>query len=153
MLLLFANNCELQSLHIPIGCPVAHNTVMHSRNRKAQIVKTKSIVKFLAVLILPLLAIWHGLIWLNTLQQRERGRLQSELSQTRGLMQLLMKQRNGYRWSAEDRRIIRSNLKTILGLSPYIVLMVAPGGLVALPFLAWWLDRRKGQRTEAARVR
>lgn len=115
--------------------------------------KTKSILKFLTVLALPLLALWHGLAWLNTLQQKERARLQSELSETRGLMQLLMKQRNGYRWTTEDRRIIRANLKTILGLSPYIVLLVAPGGLVALPFLAWWLDRRKGQRTEAARVR
>jgi hypothetical protein len=116
-------------------------------------VKTKPVWQFITMLALPLLAIWHGLAWLHSLQNRERVRLQSELSQTRGLMQLLMKQRNGYRWTAEDRRIIRLHLKTIWGLSPYLVLLVAPGGLVALPFLAWWLDRRKGQRTEAARVR
>jgi hypothetical protein len=126
---------------------------MHSRNHRAQIVKTNLILKFLTVLALPLLALWHAMIWLNTLQNRERARLQSELSQTRGLMQLLMKQRNGYHWTTEDRRIIRLHLKTIWGLSPYLVLLVAPGGLVALPFLAWWLDRRRSQRTEAARAR
>jgi hypothetical protein len=115
--------------------------------------KTKPFWQFITVLALPLLAIWHLLTGLHSLQHRERVRLQTELSQTRGLMQLLMKQRNGYRWTVDDRRIIRQHLKTIWGLSPYIVLLVAPGGLVALPFLAWWLDRRKGQRTEAARVR
>jgi hypothetical protein len=116
-------------------------------------VKTKSLKQFLTMLALPLLALWHGLVWLNTMQHRERTRLLSELSQTRGLMQLLMKQRNGYHWTTEDRRIIRSHLKTIWGISPYVILLVAPGGLVALPFLAWWLDRRRGQRTEAARAR
>jgi hypothetical protein len=105
------------------------------------------------MLALPLLALWHALVWLNTMQYRERTRLLSELSQTRGLMQLLMKQRNGYHWTTEDRRTIRSHLKTIWGISPYVILLVVPGGLVALPFLAWWLDRRRGQRTEAARAR
>jgi hypothetical protein len=114
---------------------------------------TKPFGQLLTMLALPALALWHGLSWLNALQHRERTRLIEELSQTRGLMQLLMKQRNGYRWTAEDRRIIRSHLKTILGLSPYVVLLVAPGGLVALPVMAWWLDRRKGQRTEAVRVK
>jgi hypothetical protein len=119
----------------------------------ALIMTIKPFGHLLTVLALPALALWHGLSWLNALQHRERTRLIGELSQTRGLMQLLMKQRNGYRWSAEDRRIIRTHLKTILGLSPYVVLLVAPGGLVALPFMAWWLDRRKGQRTQAVRVK
>lgn len=121
---------------------------MIPHNDWGHIVKTKSLRHFILVLGFPLLAIWHTLEMLNKLQNRERARLHSEFSQTRGLMQLLMKQRNGYHWTAEDRRIIRMHLKTIWGLSPYLVLLVAPGGLVALPFLAWWLDRRRKQRAE-----
>ena len=48
----------------------------------------------------------------------------------------LMKQRNGYRWTEGDRCKLAS-------LSPYMVLFVSPGGFLALPVLAWWLDRRR----------
>lgn len=80
------------------------------------------------------------------LQQRERERLWREMSQVRGLMQLLMKQRNGDRWSDADRREIRRHLRTLAALSPYLVLFVSPGGFLALPLLAWWLDRRRRRR-------
>lgn len=82
------------------------------------------------------------------LQNRERERLRHEMSQARGLMQLLMKQRNGYRWSVEDKRNIRLHLRKLASLSPYLVLFLAPGGLLALPVLAWWLDRRRQKRPE-----
>jgi hypothetical protein len=138
---------------IPFNFPQAHNTVMIPHNHWERIVKTKSLRHIILVLGFPLLAIWHALELLNKLQNRERARLHAEFSQTRGLMQLLMKQRNGYHWTFEDRRMIRMQLKTILGLSPYVVLLVAPGGLVALPFLAWWLDRRRKQRAEVVIVK
>lgn len=80
------------------------------------------------------------------LQNRERLRLRTEMAQMRGLMQLLMKQRNGYRWSETDRRRIRAQLRRLASLSPYMVLFVSPGGFLALPFLAWWLDRRRQRR-------
>jgi hypothetical protein len=82
-------------------------------------------------------------------QNRERLRLWSEMSQVRGLMQLLMKQRNGYRWSDADRREIRLQLRKLAALSPYMVLFVSPGGFIALPVLAWWLDRRRQKRISA----
>jgi len=69
----------------------------------------------------------------------------------RGLMPLLMKQRNGYRWSESDRRDIRLQLRRLASLSPYMALFIAPGGLIALPVLAWWLDRRRQQRLTAGR--
>lgn len=91
---------------------------------------------------------FHGL-W--ELQHRERVRLVGEMSQVRGLMQLLMKQRNGYRWSEGDRREIRRQLRNLASLGPYMVLFVSPGGFIALPVLAWWLDRRRQKRADAVR--
>jgi hypothetical protein len=35
-------------------------------------------------------------------------------------------------------------------LSPYLVVLVMPGGLLALPALAWWLDRRRLRGRTAA---
>lgn len=75
-------------------------------------------------------------------------RLLKEMSQTRGLMELLMKQRNGYRWTEADRRQIRTQLRKLASLSPYALLFVSPGGFFALPLLAWWLDRRRQKRME-----
>lgn len=86
-------------------------------------------------------------------QNRERIRLLEEMAQMRGLMDLLMKQRNGYRWSEADRRKIRSHLRKLAALSPYMFLFVSPGGFFALPLLAWWLDRRRQKRTEPETIK
>jgi hypothetical protein len=95
----------------------------------------------------PVLApVKHGAAWAYALQVRERQRLQSEMAQIGGLLPLLMKQRNGERWSAEDKRALREKMAKLADLSPYLVLFVAPGGFFALPALAWWLDRRRQKR-------
>lgn len=86
--------------------------------------------------------------WLHKageLQNRERIRLLSEMSEARGLVPLLMKQRNGYRWSEQDKLRINAHFRRLAALSPYLVVFVAPGGFFALPVLAWWLDRRRQQ--------
>ena len=75
------------------------------------------------------------------IQSRERVRLWDEMTQMRGLLPLLMKQRNGYRWTELDRKRIKVHLHKLVELSPYMVLFVAPGGFIVLPVLAWWLDR------------
>jgi len=80
------------------------------------------------------------------LQNRERERLRGEMAEMRGLMQLLMKQRNGQRWSEADRLRLRVQLRRLAALSPYMVLFVSPGGFLVLPLLAWWLDRRRQKR-------
>ncbi len=82
---------------------------------------------------------------------RERRHLVSELSQVRGLMPLLMKPRNKQKWSAEDRRELALHMRRLQRMSPYIVVFVMPGGFAMLPALAWWLDRRRGQRAGQAR--
>jgi hypothetical protein len=88
--------------------------------------------------------------WLFELQNRERAQLLEEMTQMRELMPLLMKQRNGYHWTKDDRQRIRENLRHLAKISPYIILFVAPGGLFLLPIMAWWLDRRRLKRNAEA---
>jgi hypothetical protein len=80
------------------------------------------------------------------LAERERKFLLAEMSQVKGLMPVLMKRRNKQRWSEEDLAEIRTQVRRISRLSPYLVIVVMPGGFAVLPVLAWWLDRRRNRR-------
>lgn len=79
-------------------------------------------------------------------QQRERAQLVAELSQIRGFMPLLMKRRNGERWSRAERQALMAQLRAMMHLSPYLVVLALPGSFALLPLLAWWLDRRRLRR-------
>ena len=105
-----------------------------------------------AIVIWPLAPVRHGAVWIYALQDREKKRLQAEMSQIRGLMPLLMKQRNGSSWTFEERRQLKDHVHKIFSLSPYMLLFVAPGGFLALPVLAWWLDRRRKRRSDASQA-
>lgn len=83
---------------------------------------------------------------------RERKQLLEEATQMRDLMPLLMKQRNGYRWTPEDRKQIRAYLRRLSKLSPYLVPLLLPGGFLTLPVLAWWMDRRRLKRASDAKI-
>jgi len=78
--------------------------------------------------------------------ERERKYMIAEISQVKGLMPLLMKPRNKQKWSAADKRELKVHLKRLSQVSPYIAVIVLPGGFAVLPVLAWWLDRRRGRR-------
>jgi hypothetical protein len=78
--------------------------------------------------------------------ERERKYMLAEISQVKGLMPLLMKPRNKQKWSAKDKRELKTHLKRLSQVSPYIAVIVLPGGFAMLPVLAWWLDRRRGRR-------
>ena len=80
------------------------------------------------------------------LAEREKKYLVSEMVKTKGLMQVLMKRRNKQQWSREDKDEIHAHLVRLSKLSPYLVVLVMPGGFAMLPVLAWWLDRRRGKR-------
>jgi hypothetical protein len=80
------------------------------------------------------------------LAERERKFILSELVQVKGLMPVLMKRRNKQKWSREDFAEIRSHIQRLSKLSPYLVVIVLPGGFAMLPILAWWLDRRRNRR-------
>jgi hypothetical protein len=79
------------------------------------------------------------------LAERERKFLLAEMSQVRGLMPILMRRRNKQKWTPEELAEIRAHLKRLSDLSPYLVIIVMPGGFAALPVLAWWLDRRRNR--------
>ena len=76
---------------------------------------------------------------------RERQALLAEVLQVRGLMPLLMKPRNKLPWTPEDKAELSAHLKRLSRLSPYLVVLVMPGGFFMLPVLAWWLDRRRNR--------
>lgn len=80
-------------------------------------------------------------------QKRERDRILAEFIKVKGLMPLLMKQRNGRRWSAAERGELIEDLRALSHLSPYLVTLALPGSALMLPLLAWWLDRRRRRRS------
>ena len=82
------------------------------------------------------------------LAERERKFLLAEMSQVRGLMPILMRRRNRQQWTPEELAEIRAHLRRISRLSPYLVIIVMPGGFAALPVLAWWLDRRRNRNRD-----
>lgn len=79
-------------------------------------------------------------------QKRERDRIVVEFAHIRGLMPLLMKRRNGARWSRDERQELQLQLQAMAHLSPYLVVLALPGSFMFLPALAWWLDRRRLNR-------
>lgn len=83
---------------------------------------------------------------LRELTAREKQSLIRELQQVQGLLPLLMKPRNKEHWTPEDRVQLASHLKRLSKISPYLAVLVMPGGFVMLPALAWWLDRRRNRR-------
>jgi len=70
-----------------------------------------------------------------------------EILAVKGLMQLLIKQRNtNQKWTKEEIREIKNHLKNISKMVPALVIFLLPGGSLLLPFLAEILDRRKKAR-------
>ena len=82
---------------------------------------------------------------LRDLTARERRFLTDEIAQVRGLMPLLMKPRNGQRWTQEDKLELSGHLRRLSSISRYLVVLVMPGGVLLLPAFAWWLDRRRSR--------
>lgn len=80
------------------------------------------------------------------LTARERQHLTREIMHARGLMPLLMKPRNKQRWTPADKQALMLHLRRLTAISPYLIVLVMPGGMLILPAIAWWLDRRRNQR-------
>lgn len=80
------------------------------------------------------------------LHQREKLRIREEILQVPGLMTLLMKPRNGQKWTKEEYRELRGQLRRLSRLSIYIASAALPGSTLTLPLIAWWLDQRRQKR-------
>lgn len=82
---------------------------------------------------------------------REKNRMREELVKIRGAMPLLMKPRNGSKWTTQDRQEIKGMLRSASAVYPYLIIWALPGSILLLPFLAWHLDaRRKNRERKAA---
>ena len=88
---------------------------------------------------------WPGLRAINDGQLRY---LRRELCQVRGLIPLLMKRRNGGRWTADERALLLRDLRALSNLSPYLIPILMPGGFLLLPLVAYWIDRRRVERKD-----
>jgi hypothetical protein len=74
-----------------------------------------------------------------------------EVLAVKGLMQVLMKNRNtGEKWTKEEKKEIKRHLRNISKIVPVILIFLLPGGSVLLPILAAVIDRRKTIRREQA---
>lgn len=80
---------------------------------------------------------------------REKLRIRAELCHLKGALPLLMKQRNGGRWTREERAELLALLRSASSVSPYFLVWVVPGSMLILPFLAWHLDVRRKHRAAA----
>jgi hypothetical protein len=63
-----------------------------------------------------------------------------------GFVQVLMKPPNGQRWTGDDRRFLRQQLRALARWTPGLVLFLLPGGLLLLVVYAHLLDRRRVKR-------
>lgn len=79
-------------------------------------------------------------------QRRQIRVVVAELVQMRGVMPLLMKNRNGGSWTREERDELLRQLRALSRLSPVLLLLLLPGSALLLPLYAWWLDRRRQAR-------
>lgn len=77
---------------------------------------------------------------------REKVRLRDELVLIRGAWPLLMKQRNGGKWTPEEKQELKAMVRSASAVSPYLFIWALPGSVILLPFLAWFLDTRRKYR-------
>lgn len=96
-------------------------------------------------IISPLQRKWASV---RLMHENHRLYIRDEFSQVRGLIPILMKRRNGGQWSVEERAMLQRDLRALSNLSPYLIPLIMPGGILMLPLLAWWLDHRRNGRKD-----
>lgn len=88
---------------------------------------------------------------LRAMHETQRVYILGEFTKVRDLLPLLMKRRNGGKWTKEERKALMRDLRAVSNLSPYLIPLIMPGGFLLLPLFAWWLDRRRrGRKDEHA---
>lgn len=79
-------------------------------------------------------------------QKRHVRELLADLLSIRGLMPLMMKNRNGGTWTSAEKAELLAQLRMLSRVSPVLLFLLVPGSALLLPIYAWWLDRRKKPR-------
>ena len=76
-----------------------------------------------------------------------------EAQRISGFLYLLMKPRNtGEKWTPEEKKEIKRQLKYLAMYIPILLIFLLPGGSLMLPFLAEVMDRRKVSRRPPAQA-
>lgn len=78
--------------------------------------------------------------------KRETRRFRDELAHIKGAWPLLMKERRGGKWSDEDKARLQTMVRSASSVSPYLAIWAIPGSMALLPFLAWYLDRKRKRK-------
>lgn len=96
----------------------------------------------------PVIAGWVGRDWfgLRALNRRHMDHIREEFSKAGGMIPLLMKRRNGGQWTKDERASLLRDLRALSALSPYLIPLLMPGGILLLPLVAYWMDRRRKRR-------
>ncbi len=81
---------------------------------------------------------------------REKSRMRHELGKIKGAIPLLMKPRNGGKWTPQDRQELKLIMRAASAVYPYLIIWALPGSILLLPFLAWHLDARRKDRERKA---
>lgn len=81
---------------------------------------------------------------------REKRRFRDELAQMKGAWPLLMKQRNGGKWTHDEKLQLKAMVQSASSVSPYLFIWAVPGSMLLLPFLAWFLDRQRKRKARHA---
>ena len=83
-------------------------------------------------------------------QKQQAREFVADVLRMRGLMPLLMKNRNGGAWTAAEKAEVLGQLRTLSRISPYLLFLLLPGSALLLPVYAWWLDHRREPRQSEA---
>jgi hypothetical protein len=75
-----------------------------------------------------------------------RARALGRFAGVQDFVRVLMKPPNGQPWTADDRRMLRGELRALARWTPGFVLFLLPGGLLLLVVYAHVLDRRRLKR-------
>jgi hypothetical protein len=86
-------------------------------------------------------------------QKQQAKDVVADLLRMRRLMPLLMKNRNGGRWTDDEKSELIAQMRILSRLSPYLVFLLLPGSVVLLPIYARWVDGRRKPRVTVAVVK
>jgi hypothetical protein len=91
--------------------------------------------------------------FLKSMLNKHKALFFQEAQRISGFLYLLMKQRNtDEKWTAEEKKEIKRQLKILAMYIPILIIFLLPGGSLLLPFLAEVMDRRKTRRSPPAQV-
>ena len=83
-------------------------------------------------------------------QKRQAKVVVADIMRMRKLMPLLMKNRNGGQWTAEEKNELVAQMRALSRVSPYLLFLLLPGSVLLLPIYARWLDSRRKPRVTVA---